>query len=308
MTALEDAQALRKAMKGLGTDEKTIIKIIANRTNAQRLEIKEVYEKAINRDLIKDFKSELSGHFKDTVLDLFIPPIDYDVEQLRKAVKGIVTNEDTLIEIIASRDETRLNQIKAKYKEKYDIDLEESIEKETSGNIKRLLIALLQGGRSKNLRLDIEDCRYKAKQLYEAGVGKWGINSYIFNKIFALSSKFELIYICKEYYKLYGHSIIDAINENFKGDLKTLLKSIIHAIINPAEYFASRVNDAVKGLGTQDHLLIRTVITRNEIDLPLIKRYYKQLYGKDMVDDIKKDTSGDYRRILVEILNNARGN
>ena len=68
-----------------------------------------------------------------------------------------------------------------------------------------------------------------------------------FNKIFSLSSKFELTYICKEYYKLYGHSVIDAINNNFKGDLQILLKSIIHAIINPAEYFASRVNDAVKG-------------------------------------------------------------
>ena len=42
--------------------------------------------------------------------------------------------------------------------------------------------------------------------------------------------------------------------------------------------------------------------------MPLIKRYYKQLYGKDMVDDIKKDTSGDYRRLLIEILNNTRGN
>ena len=89
MTSLEDAQALRKAMKGLGTDEKAIIKVIANRTNAQRLEIKEVYEKTFNRDLIKDLKSELSGNFEDAVLALFVPIIDYDVEQLHKAMKGL---------------------------------------------------------------------------------------------------------------------------------------------------------------------------------------------------------------------------
>ena len=302
MTALEDAQALRKAMKGLGTDEKAIIKIIANRTNAQRLEIKEVYGKAINRDLIKDLKSEISGNFKDAVLALFVPPIEFDVEQLRKAVKGVVTNEDTLIEIIASRDESHLNKIKLKYKELYNMDLEDSIEKETKGNFKKLLISLLQGGRSKNLRPDIVDCKNKAKQLYEAGEGKWGTNSYVFNKIFCLSSKFELAYICKEYYKLYGHSIIDAINNNFKGDLQKLLKSIIHAIINPSEYFASRINDAIKGLGTKDSLLIRIIVSRHEIDMPMIKRYYKQLYGKDMVDDIKKDTSGDYRRLLIELV------
>ena len=64
MTALEDAQALRKAMKGLGTDEKAIIEIVANRTNAQLLEIKDAYEKNIQRDLIKDLKSEISGNFQ----------------------------------------------------------------------------------------------------------------------------------------------------------------------------------------------------------------------------------------------------
>ena len=84
---------------------------------------------------------------------------------------------------------------------------------------------------------------------------------------------------------------------------KKLLISIIHARINPAEYFASRINDAIKGIGTKDNLLIRIIVTRDEVDMPLIKRYYKQLYGNNMIDDIKKDTSGDYRKLLVALIN-----
>jgi hypothetical protein len=42
--AEKDSEKLKKAVKGLGTNEKVIIEIMGNRSNAQRLKIKDVYK------------------------------------------------------------------------------------------------------------------------------------------------------------------------------------------------------------------------------------------------------------------------
>ena len=69
--AQKDAEDLRKAMKGFGTDEAALIKICANRTNTQRQQIKAAYKASFGRDLIADLKSELHGKFEDAMIALF---------------------------------------------------------------------------------------------------------------------------------------------------------------------------------------------------------------------------------------------
>ena len=70
------------------------------------------------------------------MIALFTDPIEYDVDELGKAMKGIRTNRDTLIEIIALRPALILSQIKAKFNQNYKRDLEADIKSETSGTLK----------------------------------------------------------------------------------------------------------------------------------------------------------------------------
>ena len=62
-----------------------------------------------------------------------------------------------------------------------------------------------------------------------------------------------------------------------------------------------KVYKSIKGWGTNDNMLIRVLITRDEKDMPQIKKFYKKLYKKDMLDDIKGDCSGDYQKLLIEL-------
>ena len=44
------------------------------------------------------------------------------------------------------------------------------------------------------------------------------------------------------------------------------------------------------------------IITRNEVDMDIIKEYYKILYSRNLVDDVKSDTSGHYQKLLLALI------
>ena len=216
-------------------------------------------------------------------------------------MSGAGTNEDTLIEIIASRNNQQLAAIKQCYNAKYKRDLEADIKSEVHGTLEHLLVSLLQGKRSFNPHPDQGRCAAIAKEIFDAGEGKLGTDESTFNKYFVSLSPMELACVAQHYHKITGHTILQAIDKEFHGDSKKALRTIVYATLSPSEYFATRVKDAIKGFGTNDTLLIRILVSRDEIDMPQIKQYYKQLYGKDMIEDIKSDIHGDYEKLLVEL-------
>ena len=293
--------ALYEAMDKLNTDEEAIIKIIANRTNAHRLQIVTEYKNKYDKNLIDDLKSNLSGDFETASVALFLSPIDYDVLQLNKSMSGVNTDENSLIEIICSRPQTTLQEIKEKYKETHSIELEEEVTKATSGDLQRLLLTILKCERSTNTTSNHEESSKKAKELIEVGESNWCKENSVFEQLLLTGSKEEIMLCAKYYHKKTQKTILKAVEENFEGDVKTLFTSIIYATLNPSEFYARKVHKAIEGFGTDDNTLIRILVTRDEVDMPKIKQYYKKMFEKDMIEDIKSDCSGDYEKLLVEL-------
>ncbi len=56
---------------------------------------------------------------------------------------------------------------------------------------------------------------------------------------------------------------------------------------------------AIKGLGTNNDLLNRVLITRKEIDMDEINEFYQHKYNVDMKKDIIGDNSGIYQKLCV---------
>ena len=301
---IKAAEDLRKAMEGFGTDEEHLILVVTSNKTQERLKIKKAYEEKYKKNLIDDLKSELSGKFEDAMVALFKEPVEYDCECIYNAMKGAGTDENCLIEVIASRPNWLLEKIKKKYSELYKKELVEDIKGDTSGDFQKILEGILRCKRSEVKEINKENCEKIAKELSETKEEGWVVNdeSSVFYNYIINSSPKELSAIAREYYRLSGKTIIDGIENNFKGDAKDLLKSILYSLVSPSEYFATRIKKAIEGFGTDNKTLIRILITRCEVDMNIIKKYYKQLYKKDMIEDIKNDISGDYQKLMIELI------
>ena len=293
---------ISKPSKELTND---FIIILSKSPNSYLQELLKEYDKKYTPDLYSTIKKSLSGNLQNLILSLFTPLIDFDCIQLRNALEKIGTNEEILIEIISSRENSVLKLIKEKYSEIYKgRDLIKDIKKETNGSLREYLLLMLEGKKNYNSEFNQSECEKNAKDLVQAMDKMWGNENCIFNKIFGYKSPLELSIICREYHKLYNFTLLKTIDNEFSGNNKKFLNLIISILICPSEFFARKINKAVKDIWKDEKALIRVLISRRYVDLVQIKLYYRQLFKKNIIDDIKDNINGIFGNIILEILKN----
>ncbi|XP_076169078.1 annexin B9 isoform X2 [Ptiloglossa arizonensis] len=297
-----DATALRKAMKGFGTDEKTIIQVLANRSNLQRQEIAVQFKTLYGKDLIKDLKSELTGNFEKLILAMMMPLPQYYAKELHDAMSGVGTDECVLIEVLCTMSNHEIRVIKQAYEAMYGRSLEDDLMDDTSGNFKRLMVSLCCANRDESFDVNPLAAIEDAKELLRAGELRFGTDESTFNAILVQRNVPQLRQIFQEYENITGHTIEDAIGYEFSGDIKKGLLAIVKCVKNRAGFFAEQLYKSMKGLGTDDDRLIRLVVTRCEVDMEEIKEMFSQMYNESLADFISGDCSGDYKKCLLALI------
>ncbi|KAM3913578.1 annexin A11 isoform 1-T2 [Leptodactylus fuscus] len=298
---LRDAEVLRKAMKGFGTDEQAIIECLGSRSSKQRQQISLSFKTAYGKDLIKDLKSELSGNFEKTILAMMKAPTLYDVQEIHDAIKGAGTDEECLIEILASRSNAEIMEINRLYKTEFKKTLEQAIKSDTSGHFQRLLISLSQGNRDESTHVDMSLVQRDVQELYAAGENRLGTDESKFNAILCSRSRAHLNAVFHEYQRMCNRDLEKSICREMSGDLERGMIAVVKCLKNTPAFFAERLYKAMKGAGTKDKTLIRIMVSRSEVDLLDIRQEYKRMYGKSLYTDITGDTSGDYRKTLLKL-------
>uniref|UniRef100_A0A8C6V2Y1 Annexin n=1 Tax=Neogobius melanostomus TaxID=47308 RepID=A0A8C6V2Y1_9GOBI len=282
--AKHDAEVLHKAMKGLGTDEDTVLMLLASRTNEQRQQIKVAYKKAHGKDLVSALKSELGGLFEDLIVALMTPRSLFDATQLHKALKGAGTNDEVLIEILASRTEDEIKDITKVYKKEFGGKLEKDVCSDTTGPYQKMLVILLQV--DGDLCFPFQIMRASGEDLYAAGEGKFGTDEEKFINILGNRSTEHLLEVFAAYKKIAGCDIENSIEGETTGNLENLLIAV-GELLNLRRLLRREEKSQSSLSRTDDETLMRIMVSRSEVDMLDIRAAFKKKYGASLYTTIQ---------------------
>eukprot|EP01111_Echinosteliopsis_oligospora_P008330 TRINITY_DN238_c0_g1_i1.p1 TRINITY_DN238_c0_g1~~TRINITY_DN238_c0_g1_i1.p1 ORF type:complete len:310 (+),score=59.40 TRINITY_DN238_c0_g1_i1:65-994(+) len=297
------AEELFLAMKGIGTDEKRIVRAISGLDYETIAKVKHAFQAKHGKDLIKELKSETSSNFRKLIKGVMTDPVRLDAKLLHNAMKGLGTKDAQLSEVLIARHPNHLRKVAAEFKALYEKSLEDWISKDTSGDYRKYLLALVAGNRADNsLPVDQAAVERDADALYKAGEGKIGTDENVFIDIFAHRSYKHMRTLGDVYANKYAHSLNTVIKKEFSGDLERVMQWSLEFFESRPAFFAKRLYQSMEGLGTKDDQLIRIICTRRELDLFEIAQEYKKIYGKSLKEAVHSETSGDYRALMESVI------
>ncbi|KAL8478976.1 hypothetical protein ACS0TY_030755 [Phlomoides rotata] len=299
----EDAEQLRKAFSGLGTDEGTIIRILAHRNAAQRNLIRDAYAAAYGEDLVKGLEKELSGEFLRALLLWTLDPAERDARLANESTKLLTASNLVLMEIACTRSSSHLFKVRQTYHVMYKKSLEEDVAHHTTGDFRKLLVPLVSAFRYEGDEVNMTLAKSEAKILHDKISDKAYADEEVV-RILTTRSKPQINATLNHYNDLFGNLITKELKEDPKNELYSFLRATIKCLTCPEKYYEKTLRKAIKGLGTDENALTRVVVTQAEVDLQRIKEEYHKRNDVLLEHAVAGDTSGDYGKLLLALVRN----
>lgn len=296
----EDAEALWKAVKGWGTDEKIVIAILGHRNASQRQQIRQAYQDLHQEDLIKRLESELSGDFEKAMYRWILEPAERYALLANVAIRNANNDYHVIVEIGCVLEPEELLVVRRAYHNRYKHSLEEDVAAHTTGHLRQLLVGLVSSFRYGGDEINARLAKAEADILHEGIKDKKNHEEVI--RILSTRSKQQLMATFNRYRDDHGISITKSLLDEASEDFHKAVHVAIRCINDHKKYYEKVLRNAIKRVGTDEDGLTRVFVTRAEKDLKNIEELYYKRNSVHLEDAVAKEISGDYKRLLLTLL------
>uniref|UniRef100_A0A8C4W3Z5 Annexin n=1 Tax=Gopherus evgoodei TaxID=1825980 RepID=A0A8C4W3Z5_9SAUR len=196
-----------------------------------------------------------------------------DAQVLYKAMKGLGTDEQAIIDVLTKRSNAQRHQIARSFKEQFGKDLIASLKSELSGKFERLIVALMYS-----------PFKYDAKELHDALKGL-GTSEGVIIEILASRTKVQIKEIIKAY-------------KEGKAAFATLC--VMGALSGPSETQPVETRHKMPGELFGLDLKVLCLL------FPTVFDEYQKLASKSLEDSIRSETHGSLEDAMLAIVKCTR--
>ncbi|KAL3066622.1 hypothetical protein OYC64_016550 [Pagothenia borchgrevinki] len=224
-----------------------------------------------------------------------------DAEVLYKAMKGLGTNEDAILQLLSSRSNHQRQDIKHAYKTLFGKDLVDNLKGELGGKFETLIVAMMTAP----LAYDVSSLRNAIKGA--------GTEEKVLVEILASRTPQQVKDIVAAYRKEYDDDLEEDISGDTSGHFKRLLVILLQG--NRQSGVQSELIDSdaqtlfqagEHKFGTDEQTFVTILGNRSPEHLRKVFDAYMKLSGFEMEESIKKETSGGLQDLLLAVVKCAR--
>lgn len=202
-------------MKGFGTDEKALIRILSDKDPLQIEVIRSAFHRNFKRNLLEDLRSETSGNFEKGLVQLARGPLNSDINNLYDAMDGPGTKEVILNDILLGRSNADMKAIKSAYQKTFGKSLESMLKGDLSMKTERHFMIVIAANRAEDsVPVDPRQTEDDVTAIYKAGEGRMGTDEVLICQILSSRNNDQI------------RAIAHAYKQKFRKDLEDVIKSV----------------------------------------------------------------------------------
>ncbi|KAL4646695.1 annexin A2-like [Arapaima gigas] len=278
-------------------DVNTLVRILTNRSNAQRQFIAQAYHSLAGKELSPTLKKCLTGGVQDLMLGLMMTPSQFDAHRLRQAMEGLGTDEETLLEVLCTRSREQLKEIIVAYNQEFGRYLENDLISETSKDFTTLLLAILTKAQESIPEvIDYDLIDQDVKALTNAISAK-KVDSAPWIKILTTRDANHINRVLSRLERVKGETVDKLIQSHFSGDFKLGLRTLVHSIQNTPLYLAHRLHNSIK----KGNVVRGILVSHSEEDLLSVRVRYRQLAKVSLYSALQKEYKGDLQQAYLAL-------